>query len=397
MTAWAYWKGYKMELAEFGRRDFLRVGAYGLAGTYAAAALASCSDDSGSTAANGDSDDLRQVHFLLDFTPKGYHAPFYMALERGLWAERGLSVQISRGFGSSDTAVRIGGGEGHFGFASIPDTLRTAGEGISIVEIAPLITRDADAVMAHPDNTISSPDDLIGLQGAADPDEDPTQTYLAAFLDQNGLDINDLDWAGVSDAGLSTIVAGQADLVLDWITELPAWWLQDPPLEPSTLWHGGELDVYGNSIMTRPEVIEENPDLARRFVEGVAEAYKQVIEGDEAVHEEAIDLLFRYNPELEEQPNARDFHLNNLKLMLSLIASAEETAEGGLCYFQQEKLDRTAEIINEYVLDEPVSPEEAFIAVDDQVIESGQFVIDDREEVLDRYATIMDRPNPLLA
>ena len=93
---------------------------------FAMFAAACGSDDSSSdTEAGGEEAGVDQVFFILDWIPKGQTSPFYLALDKGCWADRNIAVQITRGFGSGDTSTRIGLGEGDFGFAGVGAVMRT--------------------------------------------------------------------------------------------------------------------------------------------------------------------------------------------------------------------------------------------------------------------------------
>ncbi len=94
---------------------------------------AACGSDDEPVASGSDTD---QVFFILDWIPKGQTSPFYLALDKGFWAKRGLAVQITRGYGSGDTSTRIGLGEGDFGFAGVGAVMRTISAGLPLVEIA---------------------------------------------------------------------------------------------------------------------------------------------------------------------------------------------------------------------------------------------------------------------
>lgn len=383
-----------MSTNRWSRREFLKKGGTGLAGGYAAWLLAACAtpaQQTATTAAAG-GEGMTQLHFILDWIPKGQTSPFYLALDKGFWAERGLAVSVSRGYGSGDTSVRVGRGEGDFGWAGVAAVMNTISQGVPLLEIAATAHTHPTSVYAAPGIEVNEPRDLVGLRGAVDAN-DENDNLFKAFAAQEGLDYsNDIDWIYVDGAGVTQVEAGQADFVMDWITNLPEWWLLDPPIEPGTLWIGRFLDIYGNGVITRPEVLERDPDAARRFAEGAIQGYQYVIEGGSSAHEESIDALFKFNPELEEQPNAREFHLNNLKLFLSLMLTGE-TQEHGIGYFLPEKVDRSLGFINQYLLEEPLERDQAFRL---DLLESGQFMISNFEEARSAVSEVMGRSNPLL-
>ena len=55
----------------------------------------------------------------MDFIIGGKHAPWFVALEKGFYAKRGLNATIQSSTGSADTVRTIGSGGADFGFADI--------------------------------------------------------------------------------------------------------------------------------------------------------------------------------------------------------------------------------------------------------------------------------------
>ena len=341
------------------------------------------------TAAGGEVD---QVFFILDWVAKGQTSPFFLALDKGFWAERNMAVQITRGFGSGDTSARIGLGEGDFGFAGVGAVMRTISGGLPLTEIAPIVSTAPTAVYAAEGSGVDGgdPSSLCGLSGAVDAGDENDQVFKA-FAGSTGIDYDCVDWQYVNGAGVGTVATGQADFVMDWITNLPEWWLADPSIEPDTFWVGDAIDIYGNGLITRPELLASNPDLARRFVEGAIAGYQYVIEGGLSAQNEAIDALFKYNPELLEQPNAREFHLANLQLMLSIMVPDEVGADG-LGYWDLDKQQRSLDFINDFLLDAPLTLDQAFIS--EQLIERGAFSVD-IDAARTQLATVLGRSNPI--
>lgn len=349
-------------------------------------------------ASGGDEQDASapdQVHFILDWIPKGQTSPFYVALEQGFWADRNLSVTISRGYGSGDTAVRVGRGEGDFGWAGVSAVMNTIAEGLPLQEIAATAHRAPGALFSLEHELSEGADAVVGLRGAIDPNTEEA-SLMRAYAVQEGFDFDeDIDWLFTDNASMEQVVADQADFIADWGTNIPEWWQQDPPLEPNLLWVGTELGIYGNGIISRPEYLEENQDIARRFVEGAVEGYKYVLENGEEGQQEAIDALFKYNPEVGALPGAEEFHLANLKMFLSLMLD-DTVKEHGLGYFVPERVDASLDFINTYLLDEPLERDEAFL-MDPQILESGDFMIEDWDAAVESVSEVMGRPNPFLA
>ncbi len=351
---------------------------------------AACGSDDEPAASDSDVD---QVFFILDWVPKGQTSPFYLALDKGFWAKRGIAVQITRGYGSGDTSARIGLGEGDFGFAGVGAVMRTISEGLPLVEIAAIASTAPTAVYAAPEAGVSGddPTSLVGLKGAVDAGDENDQLFKA-FSASAGIMYDDVDWQYVDGAGIGSISTGQADFVMDWITNLPEWWLADPPIEPDTFWVGRSVDIYGNGLITRPDLLETDRDLVERFVQGAIEGYQYVIDNGQTGHQEAIDALFKFNPELKEQPNAEEFHLGNLQLFLTLMLT-EDVRDDGLGYFDPDKKQRSLDFINDFLLDAPLTLDQAFIS--DLIIDKGDVTVADFDGARAALATVLGRDNPL--
>lgn len=378
-----------MTLRNLNRREFLRNSLVGAAGV-GLFGLAACSDETAVTTVPASGTNVDQVFFILDWIPKGQTSPFYLALDKGFFAEEGIALQLARGYGSGDTSARVGRGEGDFGFAGVSAVMNTIAQGLPLNEIAAIAHTHPTAVYADPDAGIAGPEDLPGVTGAVDSGDENDQLFKA-FAASEGFDYeNDFNWLYVDGAGVGQIQSDQADFVMDWITNLPEWWLLDPPIEPDTVWIGEILDVYGNGIITRPEIMENNRDLAQRVARASVRGYQYVIDGGESAHQEAVDSLFKFNPELVEQPNAEEFHLGNLQLFLSLMVTPE-VQDHGLGYFVPEKIDRSLDFINEYLLESPLERDQAF----DPVVEENEVPISDYDAARASLETVLGRPNPL--
>lgn len=352
---------------------------------------AGCGGDDSSAESAPTGSDVEQVFFILDWVPKGQTAPFFVALDKGFWADRGLAVQMTRGYGSGDTSDRIGIGEGDFGFADAGVVMNKVSQGLPLVEIAAIASTVPVAAYIDPAAGVASPQDMVGLKGAVDAGDGNDNTFKA-WAPSVGIAYDDIDWQYTDGANITSVASGQADFVMDWITNIPEWWLADPPIEPDIQWIGYDIGVYGSGLITRPEVLESKPDVVQAFVEGAMAGFEYVIEGGPEAREEAIDILFKYNPEIAEQPNAREFHSGNLDLFLTLMLT-DEVRDGGLGYYEPEKLDLTLDFMNEFLIEGPdVTADDAFA----NLVDAGQVKIDNFDEALESLEMVLGRPNPLM-
>src|SRR5262245_3891911 len=72
----------------------------------------------------------------LDWLVNGYHAPFYVALDKGWYKEAGLDVTLEPGRGSGDTVKLVGAGNAELGFANAAAAAKAAADGVPVVVVA---------------------------------------------------------------------------------------------------------------------------------------------------------------------------------------------------------------------------------------------------------------------
>ena len=64
-----------------------------------------------------------KVRFQTDWLPSGEHAMYYGGWQKGIFAEEGIDVTITRGYGSGDTLTKLAGGAFDFGVADVASVL----------------------------------------------------------------------------------------------------------------------------------------------------------------------------------------------------------------------------------------------------------------------------------
>src|SRR5437868_345833 len=85
----------------------------------AAIAALTCGIMSASWVAPAAAQALEKATVRLDFLAAGYHAPFFMALEKGFYRQHGIDLQIADGKGSTATIQVVAGGSDTFGVAAL--------------------------------------------------------------------------------------------------------------------------------------------------------------------------------------------------------------------------------------------------------------------------------------
>src|SRR5712671_2222034 len=88
-----------------------------------------------------------KVRFQTDWLPSGEHAMYYGAWQKGIFAEEGIDITITRGYGSGDTLTKLAGGAFDFGVADVASVLTArARQNVPVKTIAALYNQDRKSV-----------------------------------------------------------------------------------------------------------------------------------------------------------------------------------------------------------------------------------------------------------
>ena len=253
-----------------------------------------------------------EMPFALDWKFEGPAAPYTMAIETGLFEDKGLSVTITEGNGSLDAIPKIATGAFPVGFADINSVMRFKDQNPDAPVAAVMMIYDKPpfAVVGRRSLGVEAPKDLEGkVLGAPPPDGAWAQFPI--FAAENDLDT---DAITVEPVGFPTREPMLAQEEVDAVTgfsfssTLNLERLGVAPDDISVLLmadHG--VDLYGNTIIVNTDFAEANPEAVTGFLTAVAEGWAAAI----ADPESAVEALLEYNP-------AADAELETRRLQLSI-------------------------------------------------------------------------------
>ena len=284
----------------------------------------------------------RPANIRMEFIIGGKHAPWYVALEKGFYAKRGLAATIQAGSGSADTVRNIAAGGADFGFADISTAIvaRSRGTGVQVVGQLGYV---AATILWREDSGIKGIKDLQGKSWAISPGQ--AQWFLMpAYSRINGIDFKSIriqeTAAPIQPAALAT---KKADFIImfrasnDEVAELAASKVGSK-LNRVFMKDTG-LDIYGSGLVAKEEDIKKRPDFVRAYVEGTMEGLRYTRDNQE----EALQILLKQKPELDKA-------LATLQLRNALyeVMLPPESVQSGLGYMKRDIMEKTVRVTNEY-------------------------------------------------
>ena len=286
--------------------------------------------------------ELTPVTIRLDFIVGGKHIPWFVAIEKGFYAKRGLAATIQAGAGSADTVRNIAAGGADFGFADMATAIVARSRGTPVQTVAQL-GYVPTTILWREDTAIKTLKDLEGKSWAISPGQ--AQWFLMPAYCR----INNINFKAIRIQETApplqpaALVARKADFIVmfrasnDEVAELAAD-KQGIKLNRIYMKDTG-LDIYGSGLVVKDDDIKRRPELVRAYVEGTMEGLRYARDHQE----ESLDILMKLKPELNKV-----LATVQLKNALSEVMIPPESVQVGLGYMRPEIMEKTVRITNEY-------------------------------------------------
>lgn len=286
--------------------------------------------------------ELTPANIRMDFIVGGKHAPWYVALEKGFYAKRGIAATILASTGSADTVRVVGSGGADFGFADVATMIVAKSRGTPVTAAAQFGYVGA-TILWRDEGAIKSIKDLAGKSLAISPGQ--AQWYLMpAYAKINKLDFKSIKIqetaAPIQPAALAT---KKADFIImfrasnDEVAELAA---SKVGVKLSRVFMKDTgLDIYGTSLVVKDDDIQKRPQFVRAYVEATLEGLRYSRDNQE----EALKILLKHKPELEPALTTQQ-----LKNALTEVFLPPESANIGMGFMRPEIMEKTVKVVNEY-------------------------------------------------
>jgi ABC-type nitrate/sulfonate/bicarbonate transport system substrate-binding protein len=247
---------------------------------------------------NRDRGSSNAIRVVLDWTPNTNHTGLYVALERGYFAEEGLSVSIMQP-PESGGLVLVGAGNAEFAI-DFQETLGPAigrnRNAIPLVTVAAIITHNTSGIMSLRESNIRSPKDLVGKRFAYW--ETPLVTeVIRKIVEDDGGDFSTVRM--IPNHATDAFSALKTDIDAIWIYY--AWdgiAAEVNGIDINYL-DLGEInsifDFYTPIIVTNKNYADTNPENVRKFLRATSRGYAFAMENPSL----AAEILLRHAPELD--------------------------------------------------------------------------------------------------
>lgn len=261
--------------------------------------LTACGNTS-KNAENADGNDLKEITFVLDWTPNTNHTGLYVAQEKGYFEEAGLDVSIVQPPEDGASAL-VASGKAQFGM-DFQDSLAPAFSSdapLPVTAVAAVIQHNTSGIISRKGEGMDRP---MGMEGKtyATWDIPVEKAMIQNVVEKDGGDYSKINLipSNVTDE-VTALKSNQVDAIwvfYAWggiateVKELPTDYFAFKDINPV-------FDYYTPVIVANNEFLENDAETAKAFLDAVRKGYEDAIENPE----EAADILCKAAPELDKE------------------------------------------------------------------------------------------------
>ena len=272
------------KVAKLSRRRLLQAGAAIAAGMPAGTMI-----NTGTWAQN-----LKPVKITLPWIPNGSNYWPVVGKKLGLFSKRGIDVDVARGYGSVAAAQAVANKQFDFGVVFAGGTILAAARGLPLVTLATIYYDATMGIALRQDSPIKTPKDLEGKKIGIVPTS-AEAPFWPAFAAAAGLDASK---ASIVQLDAKVVERVLIDKQVDAITAIGT---SSIPVMVSVgekprfmLWSKYGVELYAAQIVTRQEVVDQDPQLCQSLVDAILNSYAYTLREPK----KAIDLFVQELPEI---------------------------------------------------------------------------------------------------
>ncbi|MEU6943411.1 ABC transporter substrate-binding protein, partial [Streptomyces rubiginosohelvolus] len=233
-----------------------------------------CGGEDASTTTSDSGKKLDRVTLTLNWYPYGEHAPFYYGKQQKIFEKHGIDLEVRAGQGSQKTVQATAAGQTDFGWADTPALLSGVDQGVKVKSLGVFLQTTPASVQSFDEEGITAPADLKGRTIAGTAGDALSKTF-PIFLKKNGIGESDVTVQNTDPAGkIAAVISGKTDGLLGYASDQGPT-MQDKAKKPVAYLRFSEhgLNFYSNGLLAGQKLLATKPELARRMVQAVSEAW----------------------------------------------------------------------------------------------------------------------------
>ncbi|MCB0120322.1 MAG: ABC transporter substrate-binding protein [Anaerolineales bacterium] len=248
-----------------------------------------------STKSQNAAGELRTIKLPMGYIPNIQYAPFYVAVDKGYFADEGITIEFDYSY-ETDGVALTGAGELPFAVASGEQVLLARSQELPVVYAFAWYQQFPISVISAPELNINEPADLrgkkIGLPGLFG----ANYIGLEALLFEGSVDDSDVTLDSIGFNQVEAYASGNSDVVVGYTANEPIV-LSSQGFALKEMRVADYVSLIANGIITNEETIANDPELIRSMARALAHGIEDTI----ANPEEAYNISLKFVENLKDQ------------------------------------------------------------------------------------------------
>ena len=207
---------------------------------------------------------MQKIRLPMGYIPNIQYAPFYVAIERGYFAEAGFEIEFDYSF-ETDGVALVGAGDLPFAIVSAEQVLLARAQGLPVVYVASWYQNSPVAIVAKAESGIETPSDLVGRRIGLPGLFGASYIALRALLAEFSLSEGDVTLDSIGFNQVQALAADQEDAVVGYVNNEPVQ-LRAEGYEVNVIRVADFVQLAANGILTNESMIAQHPEQVRAFV-----------------------------------------------------------------------------------------------------------------------------------
>ena len=246
---------------------------------------------------------LEKFPFRLNWTLYGEHAPFFVAREKGFYAQEGLDVEIQEGSGSTTVSQLVANATSPVAYVDAATMMRGVSNGMPIKAVGVTLQESPMAFIYRADAPRPTKVDEIKGSRIAITAGDASLAIFTAFMGKVGMKVEDVNMITVANpqAKEQAVLNKQADALLGYFMD------QGPRMQLQTgvkmgwtrLYDMAGVSTLSSAIIANNNWLKDakNQDLLRRFLRASQRGWQYTFDN----RDEAADIFIKQAPAFNKE------------------------------------------------------------------------------------------------
>lgn len=232
------------------------------------------------------------VRLAMGFIPNIQFAPFYVAVEKGYFADEGIQIEFDYGW-ETDLLKLVGTGELSFAIASGDQVILARSQELPVLYVLNWYRRFPVCVVSLEETGIETPEDLEGRLVGTPVTFGASYIGWRALQEATGLSEQDVELVSIGYTQVAALTEGQVDAAICYAMNEPVQ-LEVSGEELDIIYVADYINLVSNGLITNDETAAERPELVEGMVRAALRGLAFTLENPD----EAFDISREYVPEL---------------------------------------------------------------------------------------------------